>query len=60
MYWDGCVVDGMSPNKGILLASRHKASVIGFINIVNKMKDQEGRNYNLIAKTWKEEGIDYP
>ena len=60
MYWDGCIVDGIKPNQGILLATNHPNSVIKMLDYVNKMKDSNGDDYNFLLKTWKEEGINYP
>ncbi len=60
MYWDGCVIDGINPKTGILIASSHPESVKSLIKYVNQMRDSNGNNYNLEIKTWKEEGIDYP
>ena len=59
MYWDGLVYDGVKPDLGILVADTHPDSVLQMIQHVNLMKDAEGRNYNIVAKTWSELGIDY-
>lgn len=59
MYWDGLVYDGVKPDLGILVADTHPDSVLRMIQHVNLMKDAEGRNYNIVAKTWSELGIDY-
>lgn len=60
MYWDGCIIDGLKPNTGVLIASTHPQSVKDLIKYMNQMTDSSGNNYHLILKTWKEEGIDYP
>lgn len=61
MYWDGYVYDNdCSPTQGILIASEHNDSVKSIIDIINNMKDAKGNNYNIVLKTWKEEGINYP
>lgn len=60
MYWDGCVIDGIQPNEGILIGSSHPQTVKDLIKYINQMKDSTGNNYNFILKLWKEEGIDYP
>lgn len=54
MYWDGLVYDGVTPTDGILVAKNHPASVKELIEIVNKMKDADGNNYNFTTKTWDE------
>ena len=61
MYWDGCVIDGLQPTKWILVASSHPESVISLIGILNDLKDFSGENYyKLEAKTWIQEGVNYP
>ncbi len=64
MYWDGFVYDNPhsknSVKEGILIASEHPDSLREIIPYINQMKDQKGNNYNIVLKTWKEEGIDYP
>lgn len=57
MYWDGLVYDGITPTKGVLLATTHPDSVKGLISIVNDMRDAKGNNYNFEAKTWNDVGI---
>ena len=58
MYWDGLIYDGVTPNKGILVAQEHPDPVKNMIQIVNTMQDANGNNYNLETRTWKELGID--
>lgn len=58
MYWDGLVYDKVHPNNGILVANYHPDSVKDLIQIVNTMKDANGNNYHLEAKTWAEVGLD--
>ncbi|QEC68572.1 sensor histidine kinase [Panacibacter ginsenosidivorans] len=60
MYWDGCVIDGINPQVGILISAVHPNSVKKLVDIVNSMKDQNGNNYNFIMKTWRDEMIPYP
>ena len=60
MYWDGCIIDGLKPDTGVLIASTHPQSVKDLIKYMNQMTDSSGNNYHLILKTWREEGIDYP
>jgi len=60
MYWDGCIIDGLKPDIGILIASNHPSSVTDLIKYINQMTDSSGNNYNMKLKTWKDEGIDYP
>ena len=60
MYWDGCVLDGLQPTQAFLISANHPSSVIDLIDLVNKMTDLNGGNYNFQIKTWKQEGIDYP
>ena len=58
MYWDGLIFDKVTPNNGILVANYHPDSVKDLIQIVNTMKDANGNNYHLEAKTWSEVGLD--
>lgn len=60
MYWDGLVFDGTRPSKAILIAAEHPESVQRIISVINKMNDSTGKPYNIITKTWREEGIPYP
>jgi hypothetical protein len=60
MYWDGLIVDGIQPSKGILIASGHPNSVVELVQIINQKSDPNGKNYNFELKTWKDEGIEYP
>lgn len=60
MYWDGCIIDGITPNKGVLLASIFSDGVKKMIKQLNQMKDISGDTYNIITKTWNEEGINHP
>ena len=60
MYWDGCVIDGIKPDNGILIGSSHPQSVKDLIKYVNQMTDSNGNNYNFRTKIWKDEGIEYP
>mgnify|MGYP006286364869 CR=1 FL=1 len=60
MYWDGCTIDGIKPDLGILIASEHPQSVKDLTKYINQMKDVNNNNYNLSLKIWKDEGIDYP
>lgn len=60
MYWDGCIADGITPDVGILIASNHPQSVLDMIKMSNGMADANGNPYNFVAKTWIDEGVDYP
>jgi hypothetical protein len=60
MYWDGCVIDKLKPDTGILIASIHPQSVKDLIVYINEMKDSNGNKYNFKLKVWNDEGIDYP
>jgi hypothetical protein len=60
MYWDGCVLDGLQPTQAILVSANHPQSVLDLLELVNQMKDLGGNSYNFQAKTWKQEGVDYP
>lgn len=60
MYWDGAALDGLRPTEGILLATHHPESVVIMINHLNQMTDISGKPYRFKAKTWREEGIEYP
>lgn len=58
MYWDGLVYDGIHPAKAIIIAKSHSSGVRTLIEVINEMKDQSGRQYNFIAETWEDEGLD--
>lgn len=60
MYWDGCVVDGICPREAILIASRHPDSVRKLVDITNRMCGPDGKPYNFLLETWRDEGIEYP
>ena len=60
MYWDGLLLDGVQPSKGVLISSTHPDSVRELIAISNQKLDVNGKKYNFELKTWKEEGIQYP
>jgi len=60
MYWDGCIVDNITPNKGILISANHPDSVKSLIKVINDMKDAAGNNYNFILREWRQEGVKYP
>lgn len=60
MYWDGCVLDALSPTEAILISANHPSSVVDLIKHVNNMKDIEGKPYRISVKTWKEMRINYP
>lgn len=60
MYWDGCIIDGITPDKAILIASEHPKSVQDLIVYINKMKDSDGNFYKFESKNWIDEGITYP
>lgn len=59
-YWDGAVMDGLSPTKGVLIASSHPDSVLTMVAHVNDMRDIQGKKYSFEAKTWRDEGLKYP
>lgn len=60
MYWDGCVLDGINPNKGKLIASSFPKGLESLVKEVNQSKDKNGNMYNIILTTWKDELVDYP
>jgi len=60
MYWDGCVLDGIQPSKGILISAHHPKPVLELVELINDLKDFNGENYQFETKTWKDEGIRYP
>lgn len=60
MYWDGCVCDGIKPDKGVLIASNFSDGVRKVISHVNNLKDANGNEYNFILRNWKDETVDYP
>jgi len=57
MYWDGCVLDGVPPDMGVLVAGRHPREVQQLIDLVNTQTGPDGRRYNFQLSTWKSEGI---
>ena len=57
MYWDGLVYDGVTPDKGVLVADSHPDSVAELIQVVNSMRDQNGVFYNLSLTTWENLGL---
>jgi hypothetical protein len=60
MYWDGAISDGLHPVEGILIASDFSEGVDEIIGLFNEKTDENGNNYKLGTKTWKDEGINYP
>lgn len=52
------IFDGVTPDDGILVATKHPDSVKILIQNVNTMKDANGNNYHLEIKTWSELGLD--
>lgn len=60
MYWDGCVLDGMTPTQGILISAEHPQSVEQLIAHINQMHDLRGNTYSFLTKTWRDEGVSYP
>jgi len=60
MYWDGCILDGIQPTEGILIAAQHPESVVTLLGHVNKMNDLNGKNYVFKTETWKENQVPYP
>ena len=60
MYWDGCVFDGKKPTEAILISAQHPDSVKRIVSEIRKMYDSNNNNYNIVLKTWKDEGINYP
>lgn len=60
LYWDACVIDGLNPTLGILIASDHTSTVQDLVAFNNSLKDGHGTFYNFQLKLWKDEGIDYP
>ncbi len=60
MYWDGAISDGLTPKKGILLATCCSDGVKKLIDELNTLKDLDGNYYNIKFKTWEEEGVEYP
>ena len=57
MYWDGCVIDKIPVKIGYLISKKHPQSVIKLVEIVNKMNDPDGNNYNFEIRTWADEGL---
>lgn len=60
MYWDGCVVDGIPVENGVLVAAYHSEGVRKLVEITNRMCGPDGRPYRFRLETWKDTGIDYP
>ncbi len=59
MYWDGLVYDGLSPDKGILVSAEHPQSVKDMVQVVNSMKDMNGKKYCFECKSWMNLGIQH-
>jgi hypothetical protein len=60
MYWDGCIIDGITPKFGILISANHPDSVKTLVDVVNQMLDPNGNNYNFILRSWRDEDVSYP
>lgn len=60
MYWDGAVMDGLKPHKGVLIASEFSDGVDDVIDFINSKKDDDGNDYNFTKTTWKNNNIGYP
>lgn len=60
LYWDACVIDGLKPTLGILLASEHTSTVQDLVAFNNSLLDGNGSKYNFQLKKWRDEGIEYP
>ncbi|MEG1578682.1 MAG: ATP-binding protein, partial [Oscillospiraceae bacterium] len=60
MYWDGCVVDGIPVEDGVLIASRHSEGVRKLVEITNRMCGPDGRPYHFRLETWRDVGVAYP
>ncbi len=60
MYWDGAIQDGLIPTRGILIASEHPKSVLEVLALTNTLRDAAGDLYVFQAKTWRDEGIQFP
>lgn len=59
MYQDGCVCDGIRPDKAILIASRFPEAVIKVVEQTNQLLDLDGNRYNIILRVWREEKVSY-
>lgn len=57
MYWDGCVLDGIRVDEGVLVAKKHSDEVFKLIQYVNTLTGPDGRNYRFRTSTWAEEGV---
>ena len=57
MYWDGLVFDKVHPDKAIIIAEEHSSGVKTLVDVINGMKDQSGRKYNFVCKTWEDESL---
>lgn len=55
--WNGCIVDGVPAEEGILIARSHPDSVQQMLPLVRELTGLDGRPYNLRLVTWAEEGI---
>ncbi len=58
-YWDLAVADGITVNRGILVACSHPEEVRSMVEFVNSLHDPAGRPYNIMLRTWREEGIPF-
>lgn len=59
-YWDGCVLDGIPPEDGVLIAARHPKDVQKLVDFLNSQTGSDDRPYRLRLTTWKDEGISVP
>lgn len=57
MYWDGCVMDGIHVDEGLLIAKNHSEEVQQLIRHLNTLTGPDGRQYNFRITTWAEEGV---
>lgn len=57
MYWDGLVLERITPTVGYVLGETHPESVKKMIDYLNQMKDANGNNYNFELKNWEEYNI---
>jgi hypothetical protein len=60
MYWDGSVDDSTQPTKAFLVGGKHSKAVKNAVKRWNKLKDANGKKYNINLTNWTNEGVIVP
>jgi hypothetical protein len=60
MDWDGLVHDGITPGRGILIASQFAPGVDAIMSMLNARHDEAGNAYVFGKATWREKQVPYP